>query len=95
MLRKGDWKLIHYVGFPDELFNLAEDPEELRNLATDPDSAAKLAELHAELSAICDPAATDAQAFADQASLVERVGGRDAALGLGAPGATPPPEMAK
>lgn len=95
MLRKGDWKLIHYVGFPDELFNLAEDPEELRNLATDPNYAEKLAELHAELGAICDPAATDAQAFADQASLIERVGGRDAALGLGAPGATPPPEMAK
>jgi choline-sulfatase len=95
MLRKGDWKLIHYIGFPDELFDLRSDPEELENKAHDPACADKLAELHAELRAICDPDATDAQAFADQAALIERLGGRDAALKLGAPGATPPPEMAK
>ena len=29
MLRKGDLKLIEYVGFEPELFNLDEDPEEL------------------------------------------------------------------
>jgi choline-sulfatase len=40
-----------------------------------------------------DPAATDAQAFADQAALIDSYGGRDAALKLGAPGATPPPSV--
>ncbi|MEL6521455.1 MAG: sulfatase/phosphatase domain-containing protein, partial [Pseudomonadota bacterium] len=91
MLRKGRWKLIHYVGFPDELFDLENDPEELESRAHDPDCRGILQDLLAELRKICDPIATDAQAFEDQAALIERHGGRDAALKLGAPGATPPP----
>ncbi|MEO0634064.1 MAG: sulfatase-like hydrolase/transferase, partial [Pseudomonadota bacterium] len=94
MLRKGRWKLIHYVGFRDELFDLDADPEELRNRAQDPDCAATLRELHAELRKICDPDAVDQRAFDDQAALIERHGGRAAALRLGAPGATPPPAVA-
>ena len=35
MVRKGRWKLIHYVGFEPELFDLAADPEELVNLAAE------------------------------------------------------------
>ena len=93
MVRKGDWKLIHYVGFEPELFDLASDPEETRNLASDPAHFAKLAELDSELRAICDPEATDAQAFADQAAMIERYGGREKALKLGAPAATPPPQV--
>jgi len=49
MLRKGRWKLIHYVGFEDELFDLEADPEELSNVAADPQNAAVLADLHAAL----------------------------------------------
>lgn len=94
MLRKGKWKLIHYVGFPDELFDLVQDPEELDNRAGDPSCAEVLEDLHRELRRICDPDATDAMAFRDQAALIEKHGGRDAALRLGAPGATPPPELA-
>ena len=92
MLRKGAWKLIHYVGFPDELFNLEEDPEERINRAEDPSCKDILQDLHQELRAICDPDAVDQMAFADQARLIETHGGREAALKLGAPGATPPPE---
>ena len=95
MLRKGRWKLICYVGFPDELFDLENDPEELENRAADPSCAAILQDLHAALHGICDPKLTDAQAFKDQAALIERHGGRAAALALGAPGATPPPAVAK
>ena len=92
MLRKGRWKLIHYVGFAPELFDLDADPEELENLAeTAPEV---LAEMMAALRAICDPDATDARAFADQAAMIARYGGREAALQMGAPGATPPPEVA-
>lgn len=91
MLRKGRWKLIHYVGFEDELFDLQADPEELHDLAGDPAHAARLAELHAELRRYCDPVQTNAQAFTDQAALIEKHGGRAAAFKLGAPGATPPP----
>ena len=49
--------------------------------------------MEAELRRICDPEAVDAQAFADQAALIERLGGREAALKLGAAGATPAPEV--
>ena len=92
MLRKGQWKLIHYIGFEDELFDLENDPEELVNCATAPECVAILQDLHAELRMICDPVATDTLAFADQTALIESYGGREAALQLGAPGATPPPE---
>ena len=93
MLRKGRWKLIHYVGFADELFDLDNDPEELHNLAPQPHLAGVRQDLHAELNRICDPERTNAQAFADQAALIERHGGRAAALKLGAPGATPAPTL--
>ncbi|MEM9059375.1 MAG: sulfatase-like hydrolase/transferase [Pseudomonadota bacterium] len=95
MLRKSRWKLIHYVGFEPELFDLAEDPEELSNLAGDPDYADILDDLSAELRGICDPEATDAMAHADQAQMIERYGGREAALKLGAPAATPPPDLTR
>ena len=93
MLRKGRWKLNYYVGFAPELFDLQADPEELQDLAGDPGHAETLAELEHALRAIVDPEAADARAFADQADLIARYGGRAAALKLGAPGATPPPEV--
>lgn len=93
MLRKGRWKLIRYVGFADELFDLEADPEELTDLATDPTYDSVRQTLGAALEAICDTDAANAQAFADQAALIERHGGREAAFALGAPGATPPPAM--
>ena len=52
MIRKGDFKLIHYVGFEDELFDLASDPEELTNLAANPTFKAVYDDLLAELRAI-------------------------------------------
>ncbi|MEO1026684.1 MAG: sulfatase-like hydrolase/transferase [Pseudomonadota bacterium] len=95
MLRKGRWKLIHYVGFSDELYDLENDPEELENRASDPTCMDVLKELHTALRLICDPNKTDALAFKDQADLIAKHGGRDAALNLGASGATPPPEPVK
>ena len=62
-------------------------------MANDPEHADTLADLEAELRAILDPVAVDKIAFADQADLIEYHGGRDAALALGAPGATPPPKV--
>lgn len=95
MLRRGRWKLNVYVGFPPELFDLDNDPEELTDLAADPAHAATLAALEAELRSLVDIEAANAQAFADQAALIEGYGGRDKALILGAPAATPPPEVSK
>jgi choline-sulfatase len=91
MLRRARWKYHHYVGFPPELFDLETDPEETRNLAPDPAFAETLDAMEHCLRSIVDPEATDAQAFADQEALIRRHGGREAALKLGAPGATPPP----
>ena len=93
MLRKGRWKLNYYVGFEPELFDLGADPEELVDLAADPNHAAVRSDLLAELWAIVDPTVANAQAFADQAALVARVGGKEAALKLGPKSATPPPKL--
>lgn len=93
MLKKGRWKYHHYLGFPPELFDLETDPEETTNCAADPACSDTVAMMEAELRRICDPEETDARAFADQAALIERLGGRDAALQLGAQGATPAPEV--
>lgn len=92
MLRKGRWKLNYYVDFSPELFDLENDPEELVDLANDYAYADVLQELESALRDICDPEAMSALAFADQAALIEHYGGREAALKLGAPGATPPPK---
>ena len=93
MLRRGQWKLIHYVGFEPELFDLSDDPEELANLAQDPEYKAVLEDMTQALHAICDPEAVDAQAHQDQAEMIMGYGGGDAALKLGANAATPPPEI--
>ena len=43
MLRKGDYKLLVYHGYPSRLFNLKEDPEELNDLIEkEPDKASEL-----------------------------------------------------
>ncbi len=93
MLRKGPWKLIEYVGYEPELFNLVDDPEEFTDLAQNPVYAEVLAELKGEMREICDPEAVNAQAFADQDQMIEQYGGRQAAAKLGAPSSTPPPEV--
>ncbi len=93
MIRKGVWKYNYYVGFDPELFNLEEDPEETINVANSPANADIIAELHAELLTICDPIEIDELAHADQRAMIERYGGREKALKLGAPGATPPPRV--
>ncbi len=93
MLRKGRWKYNHYVGFAPELFDLKDDPEELVNLADDPAFASTLVLLQSDLNQICNPDEVNAQAFADQATMIESYGGSEAALKLGAPGATPPPKV--
>ena len=52
MLRKGRWKLNHYVGFAPELFDLENDPEELTDIGTDPAYGDVLAEMTAALRQI-------------------------------------------
>lgn len=46
MIRKGKWKLVHFVDFPDgQLFDLEGDPRETKNLWHEPDHAGTRHEL--------------------------------------------------
>jgi choline-sulfatase len=91
MLRKGRYKYHHYVGYAPELFDLDADPEEMNDLADNSSYRDVLAEYEALLRTRLDPDAVDRRAKADQAALVERHGGREAAKLVGVPGATPVP----
>jgi choline-sulfatase len=91
MLRRGDFKLIYYVGYDPELFDLKNDAEETTDLAADPDYAETLRDLQAALRAIVNPEKADRMAKDDQNALIESFGGRDKALTTGTPGATPVP----
>ena len=91
MLRKGQWKYHHYIGYAPELFDLDNDREELYDLASSPEHSDVLAMMESELRKICDPDIVNQAAKADQAKLIERHGGRENALFVGAPAATPVP----
>ena len=83
---EGDaWKYVHYAeGHPPQLFNLTRDPNERTNLAVeganDPVVNAAWAESKRRMARILDAEATNARAHADQARLVEELGGRDKLL---------------
>jgi choline-sulfatase len=78
MLRWGIWKLIECFGDAPILYDLAADPEEMTNLAADPAHAADLAACRAKLAEFGDIAEINARAFADQAAMIDRVGGEAA-----------------
>lgn len=92
MLARGGLKLHEYVDYPPELFDLDADPEETVNLAQDPAQAALLAHMQARLRHWLDPVAVDRLAKDDQNRMIEGLGGRERALGIGKFGATPPPK---
>jgi choline-sulfatase len=79
MLRTGRWKYLYFAeDNPPLLFDLEADPRELVNLA---DSAAHteiLARLRRQLFQILDPEEVNRRAFADQAKMIEALGGIDA-----------------
>ena len=91
MIRHREFKYVHYVAYPPQLFDLVNDPEELHDLAGEPSYAKMLEECRERLYAICDPAAVDAKAKARQAELLEEAGGRDAVIKRGDLGFSPPP----
>ena len=94
LVRKGRYKLHHYLGYEPELFDLEADPEETTNLAGDPAHAGALQELQAVLRTIVDPEDADRRAREAQAALLDRFGGREQALRLGTVAETPVPEDA-
>lgn len=76
-IRRGDWKLVEYVGYGPLLFNLKEDPNEMKNLAVlkpdDPMVGKKLQELRGILYSICSPEGVDLQARYDQNCIKEQL----------------------
>ncbi|MCI9890169.1 sulfatase-like hydrolase/transferase [Micrococcales bacterium 31B] len=74
MVRRGDWKYIAYLGYPERLFNLAADPLEAHDRADDPACAATLASLRTDLATICDPELVDFEVRARQSAKVEVFG---------------------
>lgn len=78
MLRRGRYKLIHFVGYRSQLFDLECDPAEVRDLAGEPGFQDVLRSLEAALRALVDPQAVSDRAFRDQADLVRAHGGADA-----------------
>ena len=80
MIRKGRFKLIEYVEFDPELFDLEADPEEGTNLAADENHASVLQALRQILHAMLDPAGVDRRASDAQRELIEKLGGPDVVM---------------
>lgn len=94
MLRQGDWAYHHYVGYEPELFDVKSDPDQVNNLAPLDQHAETLASFENLLRQQLDPEGVDRRAKADQDQLVAGFGGREAAMKIGAPGASPVPKRA-
>lgn len=77
MLRQNDMKLIHHVGMPSQLFDVAADPEEAHDLSSDPAAAPVLAALEKQLQAIVSPHEVDAAAKAAQQARIALLGGAE------------------
>ena len=69
MIRKGDWKYIHFTWYDDLLFNLKEDPAERKNRIDDPAVKEVSDELKAILNGIVDTETVTLQAFAAQETM--------------------------
>ena len=66
MIRKGDWKLIHFTWYDDLLFNLKDDSGEFNNLIDDPNLVAVRDELYGILNSLLDTEKVTVDAFQTQ-----------------------------
>ena len=83
MIRQGDWKYVHYAnGAPAQLFNLTDDADEVNDLCAEGRLEGKLTEMQTRLSDMLDPQDVNAQAFAEQAALIEELGGTQEVLAM-------------
>ena len=74
MIRREEWKYIHYHDYPPQLFNLREDPDELIDRSDDPGCRSILQELRGEVLRDWDPESVQrkmAEKRADEPILVE------------------------
>ncbi len=80
MVRQDEWKYVYYAGSRPQLFDLRNDPLEDNDLGESPAHRGLRGDCEALLREILDPDQVNAAAFADQASKVDALGGRDAIL---------------
>ncbi len=66
MIRKGEWKFIHFTWHDDLLFNVAQDPGEFNNIIEKPGMADICAELKEILHSQVDPEQVTIRAFQAQ-----------------------------
>ncbi len=66
MIRKGDWKYIHFTWYDDMLFNMKDDPGEFNNLIDDPAAQDVRKELEGILNSLVDADAVTLKAFKAQ-----------------------------
>ena len=91
MIRQGPYKLVHFIDYPDQLFDLEKDPDELEDLSGNPVYSDIEAELYKKLTNLMDPLMTHKLARRDQLSRIAAAGGRDAVINRGSFGYTPAP----
>jgi choline-sulfatase len=84
MVRNQQYKYIHYVNDPPQLFDLKNDPHECNDLAFSPGSQSVRDDLELELLELIDPETVDVQAKISQNKLIDSLGGVKAVLGRGA-----------
>lgn len=73
MVRRGDWKYVHFTWYDDILFNLAEDPHELENRIDDPDTIEVREEMIEILRSRIDPEAMTRRAFRTQENQLQEL----------------------
>ncbi|MGD8780209.1 MAG: sulfatase-like hydrolase/transferase [Ignavibacteria bacterium] len=71
MIRKGDWKLIHFSYYGDILFNIKEDPDEKNNLMDEPKYRDKADELRKLLYSKINPEEITDRAFHVQSKILK------------------------
>jgi len=71
MIRKGDWKYIHFTWYDDLLFNVKEDPNEFNNRINDPTTKDIVAELKAILKSLVDTEDVTLRAFKTQDAMLK------------------------
>jgi choline-sulfatase len=72
MIRKGDWKYIHFTWYDDLLFNVKEDPNEFNNRINDPTTKEIRAELKAILESQVDTEDVTIHAFKAQDDILQK-----------------------
>lgn len=78
MIRKGQYKMNYYVGYPCELYDLENDPEETKNLSGDSTYKKVIEELESILRKTLNPEQTNKKAFEEQERLINEYGGSEA-----------------